>query len=309
MQIHFRHLERTLGSGFCISDLQLADLQSYVNQRAKAPGRNGRKLSTVTIQKELVTLCTAWNWAVKMKFVTGPFPNDGLRYPKTTEKPSFQTREEIQRRIAAGGMSAAEQVQMWEAVYLKTDEIEQLLGHVKANATQPFIYPIICFAAHTGARRSEIIRTRLADVDFTGKTVIIREKKRVRAKSTTRRVPLSTFLVGVLQDWLNVHPGGAYLFCLSGTVARSKKRSPTTGHQGQQKRPTTTVGRASTVQVRASRSRLMKPTIICSGHLPTVNGRKLGAGTAYATASSPPVRVAVSISGSCRLGRGICRRR
>lgn len=244
-----------------------------------------------------------------MKFVTGPFPNDGLRYPKTTEKPSFQTREEIQRRIAAGGMSAAEQVQMWEAVYLKTDEIEQLLGHVKANATQPFIYPIICFAAHTGARRSEIIRTRLADVDFTGKTVIIREKKRVRAKSTTRRVPLSTFLVGVLQDWLNVHPGGAYLFCLSGTVARSKKRSPTTGHQGQQKRPTTTVGRASTVQVRASRSRLMKPTIICSGHLPTVNGRKLGAGTAYATASSPPVRVAVSISGSCRLGRGICRRR
>ena len=243
IHIHFRHLEKHFGAEFCISDLQLSDLQGYVNQRAKAAGRNGRKLSSVTIQKELVTLCTAWNWSVKSKLVAGPFPNDGLRYPKTTEKPAFQTREEIQRRIKTGRISDAERAEMWEALYLTTHEIEQLLEHVKANATQPFIYPMLCFAAHTGARRSEIIRVQIADVDFTGKTVIIREKKRVRAKTTTRRVPLSAFLIDVLNDWLESHPGGPYLFCQEGTVAHSKKRSSTTGHKGQRLRATTSAKR------------------------------------------------------------------
>lgn len=250
LQIHFRHLERTLGAAFCVSDLHLLDLQEYVNTRAKASGRNGRKLSAVTIQKELVTLCTAWNWAVRMKLVTGPFPNDGLRYPKTAEKPSFQTREEIQRRIAAGGVSEADQAHLWESLDLTADELGELLKHIQATPSQPFVYPMLCFAAHTGARRSEIIRTQIADIDFAGKTVTIREKKRVRAKSTTRRVPLSAFLIGVLQDWLKSHPGGPHLFCQTGIVARSKKRSPTTGHRGTVSRETTTAERSASIRAR-----------------------------------------------------------
>ena len=31
---------------------------------------------------------------------------------------------------------------------------------------------------HTGARRSEIIRSRLSDIDFAGQSILIREKKR-----------------------------------------------------------------------------------------------------------------------------------
>lgn len=239
-----------MGAAFCVSDLHLLDLQEYVNTRAKASGRNGRKLSAVTIQKELVTLCTAWNWAVRMKLVTGPFPNDGLRYPKTAEKPSFQTREEIQRRIAAGGVSEADQAHLWESLDLTADELGELLKHIQATPSQPFVYPMLCFAAHTGARRSEIIRTQIADIDFAGKTVTIREKKRVRAKSTTRRVPLSAFLIGVLQDWLKSHPGGPHLFCQTGIVARSKKRSPTTGHRGTVSRETTTAERSASIRAR-----------------------------------------------------------
>ena len=60
----------------------------------------------------MVTLSTAWNRRTKMKLVAGPFPNDGLRYPKTTEKPAFQTREEIKRRIAAGELTDAEKAEM-----------------------------------------------------------------------------------------------------------------------------------------------------------------------------------------------------
>ena len=233
IQIHFRHLEKHFGAEFCISDLQLSDLQGYVNHRAKAAGRNGRKLSTVTIQKELVTLSTTWGWGAKMKLVVGLFPNDGIRYPKTAEKPAFQTREEINRRIAAGGLTDAEKAEMWESLYLTTKEIEQLLKYVKTNASKPFIYPMLVFAAHTGARRSEIIRTRITDLDFEGNTVVIHEKKRVRAKTTTRRVPLSAFLIGVLKKWLKAHPGGPYLFCMEGTAEQAKtQKTPTRRTKG-----------------------------------------------------------------------------
>jgi integrase len=70
---------------------------------------------------------------------------------------------------------------------------------------------MLCTAAHTGARRSELIRIKLADVDVAGNRLTIREKKRVRGQATTRRVPMSAFLVSVLKQWIADHPGGAWL--------------------------------------------------------------------------------------------------
>ncbi len=248
-RIHFRHLERILGAEFPLAELELEKLQGYVDKRSKAKGTKGRKLSATTIHKEIVTLRTAWNWAVKMKLVSGKFPNDGLRYPKTTEKPPFQTREEIERQISSG-LTEAEQALLWDALYLRVDEIAELLHFVKTAATQPFVYPMFCFAAHTGARRSEIMRTKIADIDLAAKTATIHEKKRVRGKTTTRRVPLSPFLVDVLKEWLANHPGGPFLFAQESVVARSKKRSATTGHQGQESRAKTTSDRAANVRSR-----------------------------------------------------------
>lgn len=69
-----------------------------MNKRAKAKGRRGTLLPA-TINKEVVTLRTAWNWGVQMKIVTGRYPYDGLRYSKSDEKPLFQTRAEIERQL------------------------------------------------------------------------------------------------------------------------------------------------------------------------------------------------------------------
>ena len=71
---------------------------------------------------------------------------------------------------------------------------------------------------------------RVADVDFVAEVVTVREKKRVRGQLTTRRVPLTKALAGVLAEYLKTHPGGQFLFCHFGEVERSKKRSRTTGH-------------------------------------------------------------------------------
>jgi hypothetical protein len=140
IRIHFRHLERILGPDACLSDLTLADLQRYVDTRAKAKGRHGRKLSATTIQKELVSFRTAWNWAVSLNLVAGKFPNKGLRFAKLTEKPPFQTREEIERRIALGGLKEAEVADLWDVLYLMVDEVAEVLKHIRQHAIQPFLY-------------------------------------------------------------------------------------------------------------------------------------------------------------------------
>jgi len=59
----------------------------------------GRKLSPVTLRKELASFRALWNWSVKSGLLTGPFPNQGLVFPKTEEKPPFQTWEEIERQV------------------------------------------------------------------------------------------------------------------------------------------------------------------------------------------------------------------
>jgi integrase len=162
------------------------------------------------------------------ELTSGRFPSEGQRYPKADEKPPFMTMAEIERQIASGG----DPVVLWEAVYLLLPEIDELLKTVKERAAQSFIYPLFCFAAHTGARRSEILRARVSDLDFAGETIIIHEKKRSRGQRTTRRVPMTSLLKEALQEWLAVHPSGPWLFCHAGTVQRSRKRSATTGHTG-----------------------------------------------------------------------------
>ena len=182
-----------------------------------------------------------------MGIVSGPCPVNGLRYAKGDEKPRFQSRAEIQRQLP--GLPKAKAAELWEVLYLTFDEVARLLDHVREVAGHPWIHPLIAAAAHTGARRGELLRMRVGDVDFAAGEISIRERKRVHGSRTTRRVPLSTALAGILKEWLAVHPGGGYLFVQAALVDRSKKRSPTTGHLSKG-RPGSEAARRATVRVR-----------------------------------------------------------
>jgi integrase len=246
--MHLRHFERTLGPKFPLRQLTLADLQRHVTTRAKKLYR-GRRLSPVTLRKEVATFRAAWNWSALNGLVAGPFPSKGLVYPKGDEKPPFMTRVEVERRLTSD-MKGAERAALWDGLYLTQAELPELLGYVKAHAAHPWVYPLFSFVAHTGARRREALRALVSDVDFEAMTVLVREKKRSRKQRTTRRVPLTPFLAGVLRDWLAAHSGGPALFCQAGEVPRSKKRSRTTGHRSQGDRPTSEKGRLATVRRR-----------------------------------------------------------
>jgi len=242
--IHFKHLIATLGEKFPLEGLGQADLQRHIERRAK------EEISATTIKKEITTFRTAWHWAIHAGTHSGEYPNKGLVYPKTDELPPYQTREEIERQAAASKMTPEQLDALWDALYLRPGEIAGLLEHVREQARHPWIYPLACMAGHTGARRSELIRMQVADVDFAGGSVIIREKKRVKGKRSTRRAPLTPLLREALTAWLAVHPGGPTLFCHAGEVAHSKKRSRTTGHQNGKGRATTLKGRNATVKAR-----------------------------------------------------------
>jgi integrase len=223
-KIHLTHLEETLGKAFPMNAVTLADLQRHIDRRRSSGPKQAKgkprvetqekatkkrkPLSAITIKKEIDTLRGAWNWAARMGYVEGAFPTGTLVYPKGEEKLPFMTWKEIERRIAAGGAPA----QLWECLYLTTAEIHALLKYVRNREGSAWIYPMFLCAAHTGARRSELIRAKAEDVDLAGGTITIREKKRTRGMSTTRSVPLSKLLTAVLRDWMQERKAMPCLF-------------------------------------------------------------------------------------------------
>lgn len=206
---HVSHLQRILGERFDVVRLAHSDLQRYINLRSNEKGRHAKPISPVTIRKELTTLSGLWNWAATRRLVHGPFPNARLRYPKTAEKPPFQTLQEIEQRIKSGKLSDDDARELWDCLYLHRRDIDKLLQHVKHSARPTWLYPMVLVAAHTGARRSEILRIRATDVDVSGGTLMIRECKRKRGHRTLRSLPLSTALKKALKGWT---AGSMHLF-------------------------------------------------------------------------------------------------
>jgi integrase len=214
-RIHLKHLLRILGKQTIVRTLTTNELQGYVNRRCKEKVNSGRNVCHVTIRKEIGTFASVWNkWALPRGLVDRPAPTRGLVYQKDSPKLPFQTWAQVERQINRGGLTPAQRKRLWDSLFLTLEEIREVLSHVKANARFAFVYPMFVFAAHTGARRSEMMRSQIDDFDFTARVVRIREKKRDRTKELTfRHVPMSPLLDAVMRDWFARHPGGQYSIC------------------------------------------------------------------------------------------------
>ena len=195
---HLGHLETTLGKNFLLSELTLAKLQEHIERRQA-------EVIPYTIKKEITTFKACWSWGARMKLVAGNFPSEGLVWPKSDETPPFMTWDQIQTRITAGVAC-----RLWEALFLDTKQITSLLAHAKKHDSTNWVYPMLVMAAHTGARRSELLRAQVEDVDLKAAVFTIREKKRMQGRRTTRRVPISKLLAAVIRPLLE--PGRTYLF-------------------------------------------------------------------------------------------------
>lgn len=238
IRLHFDHLERILGR-VIVPQITRADLQKYVDKRseewidpnvyrkARRPKQYKRKFkkprlppkvepdkpkrhpSPATIKKEIISLRTAWNWARRQLGLTEEFPGGKLDYAKIEEGLPFMTWDEAERRIAAGD----DPEKVWDCLYLRPAEITELLEYVKTRPVSPWVLPMFVFAAYTGARRSEIVRALPSDIDLPNGFITLRERKRDKTKTTTRRVPISPVLRESLVQWMKDRTNGKTLFC------------------------------------------------------------------------------------------------
>ena len=188
MRVHVDHLKRLLGSRTRLAPLSVGDLQRYIDKRKLKVTANGSPLSAATIKKEIITFRTMWNWARNAGNLRRRFPGRGLKYPKLEAKLRFRTLAEVERILEREGVSQAYEAKLLESIFLTLEEVQLLLDHVRVHAGPPFLYPMLAFAAHTGARRSEIMRSEIDDIDLRQKTITIRERKRVRGMKSTRIV-------------------------------------------------------------------------------------------------------------------------
>lgn len=211
--IHRRHLLRILKQRRSLKNLDQGVLQGYINQRLEESYR-GKPIRPATIKKEITTLRLMWNWGKDEGLIATPLPTRRLSYPKLDEKPPFMTWAEIVQTIQLHQLDDDAATELWESLFLTRDEIEQFLDYVQKKDLPEFVYPMLVFVAHTGVRRSEMMRSQINDFDMVRQIVRVREKKKSRKHSISfRNIPMSGRLREAIQDWLPVHPGGTHTFC------------------------------------------------------------------------------------------------
>lgn len=212
--IHFRHLERLLGSETPMFSITLPKVNHYAHRRGSELYR-GKPIAARTIHKEIQTLRSAWAWAVDQGHVAKgmEWSFKSVRLPKSPGREPFRSFDQIARLVARGG--AGEEA--WECLYLNSGEIDELLAFIRPLPAPKFVYPMVEFVALTGCRRSEMARSRIEDWDFAGGVVQIRELKRDTSKSfTLRPVSIHPRLSETMRAWFADHPGGNYAITATG---------------------------------------------------------------------------------------------
>lgn len=213
-EIHFRRILEVFPTK-AVKSFEKATAQEYVSRRSKQRYR-GNPIQRETIAKELKTLRQAWAWvATRTSDLSPPtFALKELSFPKGKEKLPFMTWAQIEREVARGGLGEDEVKELWDCLWLARGEVRDFLEHVRQAGGPDYLYPMLCFAAYAGARRSELCRSRIADWRFDDKTVKVRQKKRDKEKTFTYRdVPIHPDLAYVSQEWFASHPGGRFAYC------------------------------------------------------------------------------------------------
>lgn len=210
---HLNHFLEILKPASPIDSIGVAELQNYVTARSKENGIRGRKVQPETIRKECVTFGTLRRFAKARGWCEGDIDGKAVKRPRAEEKPPFRVWGEIEAEIKKGGLTDEQEKDLWDCLFLRETKVLDFLAFVEKKQT--WLYPAVAIAAFTGARRSEIIRSEIKDVDFARGMITLREKKRDHSKRCTfRAVDLHPKLAAILKTWFANHPGGKYTVCL-----------------------------------------------------------------------------------------------
>lgn len=217
--VHLNNLKRVLGKTTPLHTITASDLEGYIRTRLGESGNRGGRIKPDTVRKELQTFRLIWFFAKGQKQVQGECPLEEVRLPKKRRRPRFETWEQIEARVARGGLSEEQIAELWDCLFLRSIEVADFLKHVREASNElprfTFIYPALCLCWYTGARRSEMFRCQVDDIAHNA--INLREKKRdTDYEFSYRSIPIVPELNQILTTWLASHPGGQYLFCKNG---------------------------------------------------------------------------------------------
>jgi integrase len=211
--IHLKHLARIIGGDTPLAAVTAGTVQQFVDARSREE-HNGHPVKPKTVRKAVATLRFVWNWAKRQGHVPTKFPEVELVFPKEKQPEPFRTYDQIKAILARGGIDKRRERELWDGLFLDPTQIAEVLAHVKRKTSARYLYPLLVTAAHTGARRSELFRARVEDIDFDAKLILLREKKRSRDRETFRTVDMTPFVESVMRAYFaEVHPGGVFAFC------------------------------------------------------------------------------------------------
>jgi integrase len=235
---HGRHLTRVLGAGRPVAGVTLAVAQGYVTARGREKWR-GETIGGETIKKEIKTLRAVWSWGNRSGHVPPcPWLPKDLMLPRGAAPERFRTYVEIDRIVGAGGLTPRQERSLWKSLFLDGREVSELIDFALSAPGPRFVGVAVAMAALTGARRSELCRSRIEDIDLARGVLDVREKKRDHSHTETiRPVEIHDRLAVILADWLDHHPGGRYTLAqddgrrVSWSLARTCLRRTLKSHE------------------------------------------------------------------------------
>ncbi len=172
-----------------------------------------------TAERERITLLQFFKWVVRQGYLSVS-PATGLTPIKGgDDRPPFRTIAEIKKIVERGGLSEAEDLALWECLYLGPMEIAAVLATIKANAKMDYGYLLHAIPAYTGMRRGEILRLRWVDVDLDDGFLCARSLKQSRRKrETVRRIDMHPELRKELLSWRECRPRGQFVISDASTL-------------------------------------------------------------------------------------------
>lgn len=220
-KVHLRHLVKHLGelAKKPCGKITFRDLDAYLKKRLSERHPH-------TAERERITIRQFFHWLATQGYLKESPALKLLPIKGGMDQPPFRTISEIELIQQRGGLTEEEGFDLWNCLYLKPEEIAQLLVLVKSQADWSCGYLLHAIPAYTGMRRGEVIRLKWIDVDLSQEFLYARSRKQSRRKTeTVRRIDLHPELKEIFTTWKKLRPSGQYV------ISDPESLQPLTGYE------------------------------------------------------------------------------